>query len=217
MSAQGSSRPTIAELTLSSNPEAWRRCGFRVEGDVAPVGAVRLRLAGEGEGPRILWALRGVASPDLDGLPTEVSEEPPADPAARHPNGVERLDHVVAFSTDLERTIASLQAAGLDFRRLREGTTPAGSRRQAFFRLGEALLEVAEHPAAATARDRGSSARFYGLAFLVDDIDAAAEALGDHLGPVRDAVQPGRRIATVAREAGLGLPVALMTPERRSG
>jgi hypothetical protein len=28
---------------------------------------------------------------------------------------------------------------------------------------------------------------------------------------VKDAVQPGRRIATVRREAGLGLPVALIS------
>jgi hypothetical protein len=34
------------------------------------------------------------------------------------------------------------------------------------------------------------------------------------LGDIRDAVQPGRRIATVRREAGLGVPVALMTPRR---
>jgi hypothetical protein len=31
------------------------------------------------------------------------------------------------------------------------------------------------------------------------------------LGSVRDAVQPGRRIATMRREANLGLPVAFMT------
>jgi hypothetical protein len=29
---------------------------------------------------------------------------------------------------------------------------------------------------------------------------------------VKDAVQPGRRIATVRKQAGLGLPVALITP-----
>jgi hypothetical protein len=35
--------------------------------------------------------------------------------------------------------------------------------------------------------------------------------MGEKLGEVHDAVQPGRRIATVRREAGLGVPVALIT------
>jgi hypothetical protein len=210
--------PTIAELTLSVEPEAWRRAGFRVEDAAARVGGLRLRLAGEGSGPRISWALRGIASCELDGPPTESSDEPPATPVARHPNGVLRLDHVVAFSGNLERTVASLRAAGLDFRRLREGPTPAGSQRQAFFRLGETILEIAEHPpGVAAAQDLDAPSRFYGLAFLMDDMDAAAASLGEGLGEVRDAVQPGRRIATVKREAGLGLPVAFMTAEKRSG
>ena len=36
--------------------------------------------------------------------------------------------------------------------------------------------------------------------------------LGERAGEVRDAVQPGRRIATLRRSAGLAIPVALMTP-----
>ena len=36
--------------------------------------------------------------------------------------------------------------------------------------------------------------------------------LGERVGEVRDAVQPGRRIATLRRSAGLAIPVALMTP-----
>jgi hypothetical protein len=32
------------------------------------------------------------------------------------------------------------------------------------------------------------------------------------IGEIRDAVQPGRRIATVPREAGLSFPLAFMTP-----
>lgn len=158
--------------------------------------------------------LRNAASLDLDGLPTEASGAAVAQlPAMVHPNGTERLDHLVAFSPDLERTRHSLEAAGLDFRRLREGATPGGAQRQIFFRLGETILEVVEHPPGTReAGDPEAPARFYGLAFLVADIDAAAAVRGDRLGRVRDAVQPGRRIATVRREAGLGLPVAFMSP-----
>jgi hypothetical protein len=45
----------------------------------------------------------------------------------------------------------------------------------------------------------------------VADLDACAALLGGRLGEVRDAVQPGRRIATIRREAGLGVPVALIS------
>ncbi|MEA2140769.1 MAG: hypothetical protein QOC91_868, partial [Solirubrobacteraceae bacterium] len=34
---------------------------------------------------------------------------------------------------------------------------------------------------------------------------------------VRDAVQPGRRIATVKRSAGLAVPVAVMSVRRQPG
>jgi hypothetical protein len=138
---------------------------------------------------------------------------PPVDGEAKaHPNGVIALDHVVAFSPSLERTVAALEAAGLDLRRIREGPTAAGAQRQAFFRLGQPILEVIEHPPGTpAAEDQDAPARFWGLAFVVADLDESARALGPLLGEVRDAIQPGRRIATVRRKAGLGLPVALMT------
>ncbi len=211
----GPASPAIAELTLAAAPERWRAAGFEVEADgSARIGAVRVRLAGPGAGRRIVsWSLRGLGTADLDGLPTERHDEPPGDPSGVHPNGAERVDHVVAFSPDLDRTVTVLRGAGLDFRRLREGPTPAGAQRQAFFRVGEAILEVVEHPPGTpAAEDRDAPAGFYGLALISADIDATAAHLGPLMGEVRDAVQPGRRIATVRREAELGLPVAFMTP-----
>jgi hypothetical protein len=62
------------------------------------------------------------------------------------------------------------------------------------------------------AADPGGPARLWGISFLVPDLDATAAALGDLLGTPRDAVQPGRRIATLRREANLGPAVAFMTP-----
>jgi hypothetical protein len=47
---------------------------------------------------------------------------------------------------------------------------------------------------------------------VVADLDVLAERLGDHLGAVHDAVQPGRRIASLGRTAGLGQAVAFMSP-----
>ena len=64
------------------------------------------------------------------------------------------------------------------------------------------------------ARDPDGAARLWGLAFGVEDLDATARALGDLLGSPRDAVQPGRRIATLRSDAGLGPAIAFMSPGR---
>lgn len=208
------SSAVIAEIVLAAEPDRWEDAGFAVEDGEVRAGSIVLTLAGSGAGRRIVrWALAGVEQADLDGLPTVRAEVPPLPgPVPAHPNGVARLDHVVAFSPDLERTVTALQGAGLDLRRRREGPTPAGAQRQAFFRLDEAILEVVEHPPGTpAAADLDAPTRFWGLAFGVDDLDATAARLGPLLGEPRDAIQPGRRIATARREAGLGLPVAFIT------
>jgi hypothetical protein len=117
------------------------------------------------------------------------------------------IDHLVVLTPKLERTIEALEDAGLELRRVREGDTGMGRFRQAFFRVGRPILEVVE----AADMDAGAPARFWGITFTTADIDASAAVLGDKLGRVKDAVQPGRRIATVRKEAGLGLPVALIS------
>ena len=204
---------TIDELVVASAAGDWERAGFRLDDGVVEVGTVRIRPAGERAGRGIVsCSLRGLGSDALDGLPVQRSERPP--PAgAQHPNRVMRIDHVVAFTPDLDRTIAALESAGLDFRRLREGPTPGGAMRQGFFRLGDEILEVVEAPEGTRIREQpDGSARLWGISFLVDDLDATAAELGELLGTPRDAVQPGRRIATVRREARLGAAVSFITP-----
>jgi catechol 2,3-dioxygenase-like lactoylglutathione lyase family enzyme len=210
------SRPTLDELILGDAPEPWRAVGFAVEGDVCVLSGTRLRLSGEDPGGGLRgWSLRDLASTELDGLPTRSSVEPPPAPGPAHPNGVTGLDHVVAITPDLERSVAALERAGLDLRRIREEPTPAGAPRQAFFRLGDPILELAQEPKEAIERGGGRDrpAFFWGLALTAPDLETSVARLGTELlsGP-RDAVQPGRRIATLRREAGLGLPVALITP-----
>jgi len=125
-----------------------------------------------------------------------------------------RIDHVVAVSPAFERSVAALQRAGLDLRRVREEPTPAGAPRQAFFRLGAEILEMVAEPDEVTERAGGPDRPliFWGLALLTADIDVTAAAFAPHAGDPRSAVQPGRRIATVKRSAGLCVPVALITP-----
>jgi catechol 2,3-dioxygenase-like lactoylglutathione lyase family enzyme len=193
--------PELDELALGDPPEAWERLGFAVDPDgVVALGGVRLRLGADGQGI-VGWRLRGMGDQrDLDGLTACPSDAPPPEPV-EHPLGAMAIDHVVALTPDLDRTVRKFRAAGLDFRRIREAD---GGFRQAFFVLGPCLLELGG-PAE-------GSVRFWGLTVVVDDLDAAAARLGDRLGRIKEAVQSGRRIATLKREAGLGAPMALMSP-----
>jgi hypothetical protein len=206
--------PSIDELTVADEPAAWSALGFEVEDGTCVVAEVRIRLAGSAAGKGLGgWSLRELESTELDGLPTARSDRSAPDERPAHPNGVTALDHVVAITPALERTVSALQGAGLDLRRIREEPTPAGAPRQAFFRLGATILEVVQQPAEAI--EPGGEARpafFWGLAFVAPDLDATVAGLGDRVSEIRPAVQPGRRIATLRRSAGLSLPVALMTP-----
>jgi hypothetical protein len=207
--------PTLDELVVADPPDAWSALGFEVDGDVCVVGEVRIRLTGSDAGRGLTgWSLREVETTELDGLATRRSDRPPPGEPPVHPNGVAALDHVVVIAPALDRTVAALRGAGLDLRRVREEPTPAGAPRQAFFRLGATILEVVQEPPEAIERGGGADrpAFFWGLALVAPDLDATVAGLGDRVSEIRDAVQPGRRIATLRRSAGLALPVALMTP-----
>jgi hypothetical protein len=208
------SHPTIDELTLADAPGNWTALGFDVTDAQCQIGTVRLRFTGPQPGVGIAgWSLRDATSTELDGLPTTISEQPVPPRAPAHPNGATAIDHVVAASPQLDRSVAALSAAGLDLRRVREEPTPAGAPRQAFFRLGGEILELIQEPEQVIERAGGTAhpARFWGLALAVEDLDSTLEALGEHAGPARAAVQTGRRIATVRRSAGLAVPLALMS------
>lgn len=211
--------PSIDQLTVADEPAVWAALGFAVEDDLCVVGDVRIRLAGPYAGERLVgWSLRDLEATELDGLPTARSEQPPPGEVPAHPNGVTALDHVVAITPDLERTVGALERAGLDLRRIREEPTPAGAPRQAFFRLGASILEVVQEPTEAIEKAGADHpAFFWGLAFVAPDLDATVASLGGSVSEIRDAVQPGRRIATLRRSGGLGLPVALITPRGDRG
>jgi hypothetical protein len=182
------SGPVLSQIRVAADPAGWAAAGFRVTGTSVSVGGVGIEFV-EGEGGIIDWTL---------------SDEGSDVPATTHPNGVTEIDHVVMLTPSLGRTIADLEDQGIELRRIREGETGMGTYRQAFFRVGRPILEVVE---------ADDPVRFWGITFTTADLDATAEFLGEKLGRVKDAVQPGRRIATVRREAGLGFPVALISPQ----
>jgi hypothetical protein len=209
---------TIDEILVGDPPEAWAAAGFSVDADgTCRIGHVRVRLVGRDGGKRILgWSLRDapparLADGLLDGLPTAASTATPAVPAA-HANGATHIDHVVVLSPDLARTTTALGTIGLAPRGERDADTYGAPMRQVFFRLGEVILEVVGQPGATGDGAPG----FFGLAITVADLDAAATLLGDHLGTPKDAVQPGRRIATLRhRDLGMSVATALMSPAPR--
>jgi hypothetical protein len=202
---------TIDELVIADPPGVWRELGFRVDGDACDIGSVRLRLDPDAGKRVAAWSLRGIETTELDGLATSISEGPPREPALPHPNGVTGVDHVVVFSPELDRTVAVLETAGFDLRRIREEPTPGGAPRQAFFRLGDVILECIQMPDSPDL-DRSRSARLWGLALGTADMARTATILGERLGEPRPAVQEGRTIATLRREAGSSVPLAFMTP-----
>ena len=194
----------IEQLTLGADPAAWSDAGFSLDGDGTMAGKVRLEF---GSGKGVLGWRLGETAEEIDGLPVAAPAQGNAANSA-HPNGVTHIDHLVVLTPELERTTAALEGIGIERRRTREVETADGQLGQGFFRLGEVILEVVEHPGI-----EPGPARFWGITFAVADLDAAAELLGDRLGSIRDAVQPGRRIATTRTGAGLGVPVALISAE----
>lgn len=173
----------LTQVVVGDDAAVWGRLGFSVQGASCWVGGVEFLLGGGGGGIRD-WRLG-----EIEG------------DSAAHPNGSVGLDHLVVFTPDLDAAIEEYSAMGLELRRIREA---GAGRRQAFFRMGRPILEVVGPlDVAAT--------HAWGLTFSVSDLDAAALLLGGLLHPPKDAVQPGRRIATVDRAAGSTTAIALMS------
>jgi hypothetical protein len=187
--------PVAREIALPGEPSAWARVGF-APGE--PVGDVRLRPGA----PQLELAIEGLTAERPDGLALVAAADGTAPGHGEHPNGALVVDHVVALTDDLSRTLAALAAAGLELRRIRH--PPEAPVRQAFINLRTLILEVVEV--------EGDAPALWGVTVAVADLDACARELGPLLGEPRTAVQHGRRIATVGQEAGLDTALALMTP-----
>ena len=199
----------LAALLVGDPPDLWADLGFVVDDGAVHVSGIRHVLGGEKKGIRD-WSIRGLADgvDGIDGAPFGLPATE-AQPTPDHPNGVIALDHLVVVSPDLGRTIARLEEAGIELRRVRDTGTYGAPMQQAFFKLGDVILELIgpKEPSG------DGPLRFYGLAWTVRDLDETAAFLGDRLKPAKDAVQPGRRIATLASTAGSTVPHAFMTPE----
>lgn len=194
---------------MGGSAAPWAALGLTFRPDsTATVGSVLLRVDSSAPGGLHTVGLLDVTVDDIDGAPVHASAPPRPAPADSHPLGAVRFDHVVLMTPALERTCAAVEAAtGAPLRRVRE----AGPVRQGFFRLGEVILELVQPPQPVGPGQR-DAACWWGVVIVVEDLDAACSRLGPEvIGAPRPAVQSGRAIATVRDEAGLGVPLALMS------
>ncbi|MEC7434746.1 MAG: hypothetical protein VX582_03890 [Actinomycetota bacterium] len=194
------------QLTIGGSPSLWGLVGLSPQG--SPVGSLAST-----SNATLIWpseellpgaleiAFDGVQSgADLDGI--ECAEFIPI------PDGLESsdslIDHVVLMTDNLDRTCEAVtEVTGCPLKRVRE----VGEIRQGFHRVGEngVILEVVE-------RADISRTSLWGLVIATPSFDHLVHAAGELVSEPKDAVQPGRRISTVKARAGLGIPVALMTP-----
>jgi hypothetical protein len=193
-------------LTVGGSAEPWERLGLVVVDCSVPLFGTGIRIDADVAPGIAGWALSGLSEPvtEIDGLPTAaVAAVPPV--FVEHPCGAIGLDHVVITTDSLERTCRAIEAAtDAPLKRIRD----AGEIRQGFHRIGGLIVEVVER-----AGLPAGPAWFWGLVLNVEDLDAAVAHIGpEAIGAPRPAVQPGRSIATVLESAGLGMPVALMSP-----
>lgn len=215
----------IGELRLASPIGAWTRLGFvPASADhlclpdfglrfVAEIDQTSAQFGGPPSAARG-WSLvdadMGTDAPPQhcapDGIDTWVIPEPTCTSPSESPLHVIGVDHVVVTTGNLERTCGAISAVtGAELKRIRDAGRGV---RQGFHRLGSVILEVVERPDL----EDSTPASIWGLVLTVADLDAAVAWLGpDAVSQPRQAVQPGRRIATVATEVGLGLAVALMS------
>jgi hypothetical protein len=202
-------QPTLVGLRTADQPERWDALGFAVSDRRVDLGAIRITLGARGHRGITAWELEGIPPTDeIDGLPT--SGGSPAPMPTTHPNGATGIDHIVIATPDFDRTARALEAHGMALRRIRDVGEPLQPNhfRQGFRRLGPAILELVEVLDAPP-----GPARFWGLVVIVSDLTALADRLGEQLGQVRPAIQPGRRIATLKPSAHLGQKLAFMDPE----
>jgi hypothetical protein len=208
MGGSGHLESRIEWLRVGSDPLKWQRigCEVTVDGRI-PMLFCSLMVSVDAPSGLSAWGISGLdpSVTEIDGIATVAVD--PMDPVlCEHPNSGTELDHVVVMTSSLDRTCAAItEATGAPLKRIRD----LGSMRQGFHRIGRGglIVEVVERPEITE-----PVASLWGLVINVADLDHAVAMIGaDLIGAPKDAVQPGRRIATLRSGAELGTAVALMS------
>ena len=200
--------PTIAELHVGDDPSAWERLGFSINDRRCLVGATEVVFS---DGPTGIhsWVLRNSMPSQFGPIPTTFTKKPVPEPSIVHPNGSIGFHHVVLMVPEFDIGKTALTSAGVQV----EQGRPFGSPGKAMLRSAPKMGDIELELIGPESEDRSRNWDLWGLVIAVDDIDATSELLGDLLGQVKPAVQPHRRIATLKKEAELGVAVAFLGPK----
>ena len=193
----------LVQLVVGGDPDPWRAIGLpvvdTVDGSILLTSNCPVIWPGGDVPPgSVMLAVDPAFDSTLDGIAMASvieSIQPVASPLS--------VDHLVLNTDDLDRTCAEVgRVTGFELKRIRD----AGGFRQGFHRLGRGglIIEVVDRPGVL-------EPQWWGFVITVDDLDAFVDSAGGLVGTPREAVQPGRWIATVSRDAGLGTPVAFMS------
>lgn len=192
----------LVQLEVGGSIEPWRRLGLQFGSDNScRIGQVNLLINEHAPSGSLKWAFdRPLAN--IDGISSGIAHAPSEFVA----DDFVRVDHVVVMTDSLERTSSAIvEIAGLDQRRVREAGDGV---RQAFHRSGEVIIEVVQNTKAV-------GASLWGFVLVANDLDDVVARLGESVvSEPKAAVQPGRRITTVRSSVGLGVNVALMSPDQ---
>ena len=214
--------PRVEWLTVSGDPACWRSLGFVVTDDgLLPLHGTSLRIVASVDPLPSASRRRPIPRPDRverertrPRTRRDAGSRRPADqlgrtdePGLRRPSDrsdrprSRRRDDLGSRTHERSdrrgRPVVHSSASGRSARCVRAFTASARG----------LIVELVERP-----EIPDGPAAFWGLVVIVADLDAACDLLGpDRISAPKDAVQPGRRIATIRSDAGLGLPVALMT------
>ena len=217
MNARVPDVPRLTGVLLADDPASWSAAGFVVDDGCVQVGPVTVVLGSASATPQLAFdRAHPTGAAHLDGVLWTVRPASTA-VAPAHPNGIDGFDHLVITAPSLERVREAVTGAGFEIRRERATRIAGTDATQLFAFAGGVLLEIAAMTAPSEVAAVGAEpATVWGISLTAPDIDATAAWFGDDCGPVNQAVQPGRRIATVRhRNLGLSMSLALMTARRR--
>ncbi len=188
-------------LGIPGPADAWTELGFSVDDGRFQVGQVCCET-----GMDPAWGFDELVDESSRlGMPTKVVDS--TRKAEQQPNGIEIVDHIVYTVPDLDTAVESLtKSLGTPPRRRFHPRGPDGPE-MAFYRVGEAFIEVVSS---------GQPPALIGVAFSATDLDATVEAIRAAGGPIGDpkpAVQGGRIASVWSGHVGWG--VAIMEPPAR--
>ena len=202
----------LVSLRLGGERGPWEQLGFTFNDATSLMGDVAFVV--DGGAPGLLdWTVSSGADSDtdVDGIVTRFR----AGAAVTGSNTIGptvgvALDHVVVNTDDGARTSEAVERVlGLPLKRVRDAGRGVEQR---FHTFDNTVIEIVSGP-----HVTAPGASLWGMVVSVEDIHALfAHAGPDVMSPPKPAVQEGRLISTVRAAAGLGVPVAVMTPHVRA-